>query len=118
MEAIGIKFGRHFYGKESNASNEWYWSQEKSSLTILNSSDRQRQVTFNATLHGTGNLHVQVDDQTQVIQIGQNGSPLSVPLNLAPKTSSVMRFRFEGSRVNAPGDNRLLYFGLFDPQVY
>jgi hypothetical protein len=118
MEAIGIKFGRHFYSKESNASNEWYWSQEKSSLTILNSSNRQRQVTFKATLQGTGSLHVQVDGQTQVIQIGQNGSPLSVPLNLAPKSRSTVLFRFEGSRVDAPGDNRQLYFGLFDPQVY
>ena len=119
MEAIGIKFGRHFYSKESNASNEWYWSQEELSLTLLNSSDRQRHVTFKATIRGAGSVHVQVDGQTQVIQIqiGQGGSPLSVPLDLVPKSRLTILFRFEGSRVDAPGDHRRLYFGLFNPQV-
>ena len=116
-EATFLSYGNGFYSRETGGTDEWRWSQKKSSLTIANPSDRPRQINFSATLRGNGTLQVKAGHYSRAIQLLQEGSSLNLPLNLPPKTKATIEFRFEGPRVNSGPDTRQLFFNMMNPRI-
>lgn len=123
LEPVLTEWGSGFYPLERNTSNgqEFRWSRALSDITLVNTSDRERQVTMRCMVQAG---HAELEDLLidgpgvrQKMQVNAAARELSVPIRLSAKQRAVLKFEFKGKPLVVQGDSRSLCFILIEPRV-
>jgi phosphoglycerol transferase len=109
-----------FSGLEGNDSHNWRWSSSEGTLIITNPSDKERTFLINTTF-STGNsdfsqLKIDGTSISENLPVNNQGFHYQKKIDLPPGRS-LIKFKSDAQRVNAPGDPRYLVFSLHNFKI-
>jgi phosphoglycerol transferase len=111
-------YGTGFYQEERGAGHSWYWSAQRSELTLRNLGSGPQRVTIDATLSGHGDLVVSAGGHTEHHALNTTtDTPWHETLTLQPG-DNVVRFDMHGVQIPPQGsDPRVLFFRVGDLRI-
>jgi len=108
-------YGTGFYQEERAGGHTWYWSGQRSDLTLRNLGSSPQRVTIDATLSGQGDLVVRAGGHTEHHALtSTTDTPWHETLTLQPG-DNVVHFDMHGVQIPPQGsDPRVLFFRVAD----
>jgi len=118
--AVAVSWGRGCYGREADEKSSWRWFDRKAEITVVNTSTREMHVTLRAQVQ-TGHrrpsrLVVEAGSERQTMRVWTVQRALETRFRLEPGPA-VIRMSTDAAQVDAPQDERSLYFRLIDPSL-
>jgi hypothetical protein len=121
LNPLRLIFGRDFYEPEAtlDGTRIHRWSKNRSQLFVQNKLDSTRHVALRAQVQGIPGsmLYVKVGGSTETIRFVSDHVDLTVSFYVPPNSNIPVDFIYEGQRINAPADGRLLYFAVINLQT-
>jgi phosphoglycerol transferase len=110
-----VVYEKGFYPEEVTPGRVWRWSRAQSSLHLFNVSSTPKTLLFEVTV-ATGydefsNLQIASSVLNTVLRVNRAGTHIQKSFVL-PVGETEIKFTSDASRVNAPGDERKLFFGI------
>ncbi|MDR3541815.1 MAG: hypothetical protein P4L69_12730 [Desulfosporosinus sp.] len=117
LSNVDIDWGRGFYDLEKNQYGEWRWSDNNSSITIVNPTFSPIKVKMSGKL-STGysepsTIKVRSPLFSDTIQLNKLGTIWTQTVELPPGNTQI-EFWTDAKQVDAPGDPRHLFFMMTD----
>ena len=118
--ALAVSWGRGCYSHESDESVSWRWFDSEAEITVVNTSTDDIDVTLRAQVQ-TGHrrpsrLVVEAGPERQTLRVWTAQRALEARFRLEPGPT-VIRMSTDAPQVDAPQDERSLYFRLIDPSL-
>ncbi|MDM0033302.1 hypothetical protein QTI33_14300 [Variovorax sp. J22P271] len=117
-----LKYGKGFFAEETaqGGMQKFRWSGKSSDITFVNPSGARSHFEFTASVHGNAGGVLSVlgpRGMQQKVHLGSGEGRVVLSLDLDPKENAKIEFLFEGTRIDAPGDPRAMYFSLINPKI-
>lgn len=110
--------GSGMYGLENNESEKWMWSDKESSLYVINDTNEtiKESIKFmvNTAYNQFSNLCIEINKDIFNIKMNNEGKEFNEELEFKPGVN-VINFVTDAPKVNAPNDERNLYFRIVNP---
>jgi phosphoglycerol transferase len=115
-----LTFGEGFHRLESDGERTWRWAKSQATIDFENSLARSRTVVVSGDMVSSGGAVVTAQlpgGAAVTVPSNSGGAHFELRVDLPPGASS-LRFSAPGSTIAAaPGDNRPIAFGIYDPSI-
>lgn len=114
---LSIDWGAGLYSLEQNDNTSWHWSQQKSVLLFSNHANHNITIRLKCRI-ATGypaysSVWLSGDILNKTARVNQAGSTIDQDILIPPGRHSIY-FKTDAKQVNAPMDNRSLFFAIYD----
>ncbi|MFT5875564.1 MAG: hypothetical protein ACI8WT_004557 [Clostridium sp.] len=107
--------GPGMYDTETNENEKWIWNDKKSTLYVLNNSKEPLKKSFkmkvSISVNQYSNMHIECNKESFDFKVNNQGTSCNVDFNLQLGINKI-KFSTNAPKVNAPLDNRSLYFKI------
>lgn len=117
MLPIIVGWGKGFYQTETDNTNTWHWSKNRSSLTIVNDNVESKKITLEFDVSSNypeySNLLISSKIFTQNLRINEKATKFKKQIVL-PHGKFEIKFSTDSKKVILPNKERDLYFRIFN----
>ena len=109
--------GAGMYDVEKSKDERWIWNDKKSTLYVLNNSKeilkKSLTMKINTSVNQYYDMHIECNKESFDFKVNNQGTNCNVDFNLQPGINEI-KFSTNAPKVNAPSDQRSLYFRITD----